>query len=89
MRLSSIALLEGGDADGLVEGEEVTLKNWGNVKIVKLDKDDGGEPSQIDELFQNTKIFFVQKKASTLVQPKQLYPPYTGCDYIPIGALCK
>lgn len=43
MRLSSVALLEGGDADTLAEGEEVTLKNWGNVKIGKVEKDDEGE----------------------------------------------
>ncbi len=43
MRLSSVVLLEGGDADALVEGEEMTLKNWGNVKISKIDKGDGGE----------------------------------------------
>lgn len=43
MRLSSVALLEGGDADALAEGEEVTLKNWGNVKIKKVDKDTTGE----------------------------------------------
>lgn len=48
MRISSIALLEGGDADGLAEGEEITLKNWGNVKISKLDKNDSGEPSKIE-----------------------------------------
>lgn len=42
MRLSSVALLEGGDADGLAEGEEVTLKNWGNVKVTKIDKDADG-----------------------------------------------
>lgn len=43
MRLASVVLLEGGDADTLVEGEEVTLKNWGNVKIGKIDKDAAGE----------------------------------------------
>lgn len=42
MRLSSVGLLEGGDADGLAEGEEVTLKNWGNVKMTKIDKDSEG-----------------------------------------------
>lgn len=43
MRLSSVALLEGGDADTLADGEEVTLKNWGNVKVKKIDRDAGGE----------------------------------------------
>lgn len=43
MRLSSVALLEGGDADALADGEEVTLKNWGNVKIKKIDRDADGE----------------------------------------------
>lgn len=43
MRLSSVVLLEGGDADALAEGEEITLKNWGNVKISKIDKGDDGE----------------------------------------------
>lgn len=43
MRLSPVVLVEGGDADGLAEGEEITLKNWGNVKITKLDKDGSGE----------------------------------------------
>lgn len=52
MRLSSVALLEGGDADALAEGEEVTLKNWGNVKIKKVDKDATGE-SQDGSGFQH------------------------------------
>ena len=38
-----MVLLEGGDADSLAEGEEVTLKNWGNVKIKRVEKDDAGE----------------------------------------------
>lgn len=43
MRLAPVALLEGGDAALIVEGEEVTLKNWGNVKVTKVDKDADGE----------------------------------------------
>lgn len=38
-----MALLEGGDAETIAEGEEVTLKNWGNVKVTKVDKDPDGE----------------------------------------------
>lgn len=43
MRLAPVVLLEGGDADAVAEGEEVTLKNWGNVKVSKIEKDAAGE----------------------------------------------
>ena len=43
MRLAPVVLLEGGDADAIAEGEEVTLKNWGNVKVSKVEKDAAGE----------------------------------------------
>ena len=43
MRLAPVVLLEGGDADAVAEGEEVTLKNWGNVKVSKVEKDAAGE----------------------------------------------
>lgn len=52
MRLSSVALLEGGDADALADGEEVTLKNWGNVKIKTVVRDAGGKSSTWLELWQ-------------------------------------
>lgn len=43
MRLAPVVLLEGGDADKVAEGEEVTLKNWGNVRVNKVETDDAGE----------------------------------------------
>lgn len=43
MRLAPVVLLEGGDAELMVEGEEVTLKNWGNVKVTRVEKDTDGE----------------------------------------------
>lgn len=80
MRVASIALLEGGDADGLAEGEEVTLKNWGNVKVTKLDKDDSGKSSQSS--LSQTKCFSAYPRfchqiillASTSRTPSQLSP---------------
>lgn len=51
MRLSSVVLLEGGDADNVAEGEEVTLKNWGNVRVDKVEKDDAGEREIIFVVF--------------------------------------
>lgn len=42
MRLSSVALLEGDDANEMRDGEEITLKNWGNVKISRIERGDGG-----------------------------------------------
>lgn len=39
LRLANVVLLEGQDAEGLTEGEEVTLLRWGNVKILSVEKD--------------------------------------------------
>jgi len=43
LRLANRVLLEGQDADGLVEGEEITLLRWGNVQIVSVERDAGGK----------------------------------------------
>lgn len=43
MRLGSVVIIEGDDANIMTEGEEVTLKNWGNVRITKLERNESGE----------------------------------------------
>eukprot|EP00752_Nemacystus_decipiens_P004043 g3702.t1 len=74
MRLSSVALVEGGDADGLAEGEEITLKNWGNVKITKLDKDDGGKVTKLSGEFIPNGDFKSTKKLTWLAKVPDLVP---------------
>lgn len=43
MRLAPVVLVEGDDANEMKESEEVTLKNWGNVKINSIDRNKAGE----------------------------------------------
>jgi hypothetical protein len=33
LRIANRVLIEGQDADTLVEGEEITLTRWGNIKV--------------------------------------------------------
>lgn len=82
MRLSSVVLLEGGDADGLAEGEEVTLKNWGNVKITKLDKDDGGESSQPSRSsLASAKVLLCSEALIRAFTAKSLFASYSVRKY--------
>ncbi|CAM9889371.1 unnamed protein product [Ectocarpus sp. 6 AP-2014] len=74
MRLSSVALLEGGDADALAEGEEVTLKNWGNVKIKKVDKDATGKAVKLSGEFIPNGDFKSTKKLTWLAKVPDLVP---------------
>ncbi|CAM9482206.1 unnamed protein product [Scytosiphon promiscuus] len=74
MRLSSVALLEGGDADGLAEGEEVTLKNWGNVKVTKIDKDADGKVTKLHGVFIPNGDYKSTKKLTWLAKVPDLVP---------------
>ncbi|CAN0244579.1 unnamed protein product [Pylaiella littoralis] len=74
MRLSSVALLEGGDADALADGEEITLKNWGNVKIKQIDRDAGGKATKLSGEFIPNGDFKSTKKLTWLAKVPDLVP---------------
>ncbi|CAM9278404.1 unnamed protein product [Ascophyllum nodosum] len=74
MRLAPVVLLEGGDADSLAEGEEVTLKNWGNVKIKRVEKDDAGKATRLSGVFIPNGDFKSTKKLTWLAKVADLVP---------------
>ncbi|CAM9975917.1 unnamed protein product, partial [Laminaria digitata] len=74
MRLAPVVLLEGGDADAVAEGEEVTLKNWGNVKISKVEKDSAGKATRLSGRFIPNGDFKSTKKVTWLAKVPDLVP---------------
>ncbi|CAM9258053.1 unnamed protein product [Choristocarpus tenellus] len=75
MRLSSVALVEGDDANGIEDGEEVTLKNWGNVKVSKVDRDARGKATGLTgEFIPDGDVKATKKKITWLAKVPDLVP---------------
>jgi glutamyl-tRNA synthetase len=60
--LSNKLLIEGDDAAGITQGEEITLMRWGNVIVKKVTKGKDGKVSSVEGEFNPTGDFKKTKK---------------------------
>ncbi|CAM9450199.1 unnamed protein product [Discosporangium mesarthrocarpum] len=75
MRLSSLVLVEGDDANQIEDGEEVTLKNWGNVKVTKVDRDAQGRATGLSgEYRPDGDVKATKRKITWLAKVPDLVP---------------
>ncbi|CAN0072889.1 unnamed protein product, partial [Sphacelaria rigidula] len=74
MRLAPVVLVEGDDANEMKESEEVTLKNWGNVKINSIDRNKAGKATRLTGQFVPNGDFKSTKKVTWLAKVPDLVP---------------
>ncbi|KAJ6666893.1 hypothetical protein lerEdw1_018895 [Lerista edwardsae] len=80
---SSKVLIEGGDAETLVEGEIVTFINWGNLIITKIHKNSSGKVASIDaKLKLENKDYKKTTKITWLAEtPRSPFTPAVCVNY--------